>query len=260
VVAVTDVVWARVTAGFGLALAAAVLVPRTGDEGDVPGLGLLLVTGVLVGLATTGALYLVLRRDLGLPASIALFAVGYNALVVLVKFVFSPEALYEHSEAGSFEAWFDPSETGEAIIISSCVFALYALALMVIYRVCRRRLVERRRSSWKRVVVIAILTAAALFATGGIPLLLLFGGLEYVDFVFSSAVSGLVALALAGAVALAAVAFRSAAERAQLVGDVALLVSVFWIGLAFLALYHALWVVYVLVLTAIWPLKVITPK
>jgi hypothetical protein len=110
------------------------------------------------------------------------------------------------------------------------------------------------------VLVIAILSAAALFATGGIPLLLLFGGLEYVDFVFSSAVSGLVALALAGAVALAAVAFRSTAERARLVGDVALLVSVFWVGLAFLALYHALWVVYVLVLTAIWPLKVITPK
>jgi hypothetical protein len=37
-------------------------------------------------------------------------------------------------------------------------------------------------------------------------------------------------------------------------------VSVFWVGLAFLALYHALWVIYVLALTTIWPLKVITPK
>ena len=46
----------------------------------------------------------------------------------------------------------------------------------------------------------------------------------------------------------------------MLVGDAALLVSVFWLGLGFLALYHALWVVYVLVLTSIWPLKVITPK
>jgi hypothetical protein len=131
---------------------------------------------------------------------------------------------------------------------------------VVIYRVCRRRLVERRPPSWKRVLVITLLSGAVLFATGGIPLLLLFGGLEYLGFIFSSAVAGLVALALAGAVTLAAIAFRSTADRAALVGDVALLVSMFWIGLAFLALYHALWVVYVLVLTAIWPLKVITPK
>jgi hypothetical protein len=257
---VSAAVVAKITVGFGLALAAAVLVPRSADGGDVPELGLLLLIGVVVGLATTGALYLVLRRDLGLPATIALFAVGYNALVVLVKFVLSPEALYEHSEAGTLEAFIDPSDSVAATFISSSVFVLYAIALVVIYRVCRRRLVERRRPSWKRVLVIALLSGAVLFATGGLPLLLLFGGLEYIDFVFSSAVSGLVALALAGAVALAAVAFRSTAERAQLVGDVALLVSVFWIGLAFLALYHALWVVYVLVLTAIWPLKVITPK
>jgi hypothetical protein len=196
----------------------------------------------------------------GLPATLALFAVGYNALVVLVKFVLSPEALYEHSEAGTLKAYIDPNDSVAATFISASVFVLYAIALFVIYRICRRRLVERRRPSWKRVLVIAILSAAVLFATGGIPLLLLFGGLEYVDFVFSSAVSGLVALALAGAVTLAAIAFRSTAERAQLVGDVALLVSVFWVALAFLALYHALWVVYVLVLTAIWPLKVITPK
>jgi hypothetical protein len=36
--------------------------------------------------------------------------------------------------------------------------------------------------------------------------------------------------------------------------------SFFWIGLYFLALYHVLWVVYVLVLTSTWPLKVVTPK
>jgi len=256
----TAAVAAKVAVGFGLALLAAVFVPRTGGEGEVPELATLLATGVLVGAATTGALYLALRRDLGVPASIALFAVGYNALVVLVKFVLSPEALYEHSEAGTLEALIDPSDTLAATFISASVFVLYAAALGVVYRVCRRRLVERRRPSWKRVLVIALLTGAVLFATGGLPLLLLFGGLEYIDFVFSSAVSGLVALSLGGAVALAAVAFRSTAERAQLVGEVALLVSVFWIGLAFLALYHALWVVYVLVLTTIWPLKVITPK
>ena len=254
---------AKVAGGFGLAALAAVLLPRLADGGgEAPGLPTLLGTAVVVGALTTGALYVGLRRDLGLPQAVALYALGYNALVVFVKFVLSPEALYEHSESGTFEAFFDPSDPVAAALIAAAVFLLYALALFVIYRVCRRRLEARRPRTltWKRVLIVAVLTAALLFATGGVPLLVAFGGLEYLGFVFSSAVSLLVALALAGAVSLAGIAFRESAVRANALGDAALLVSVFWVGLGFLALYHALWVVYVLVLTSIWPLRVITPK
>jgi hypothetical protein len=59
---------------------------------------------------------------------------------------------------------------------------------------------------------------------------------------------------------LAALAFKGTADRAEAVGDAALLVSFFWIGLAFLALYHVLWVVYILALTVAWPLRVVVPK
>jgi hypothetical protein len=44
------------------------------------------------------------------------------------------------------------------------------------------------------------------------------------------------------------------------VADVGAIVSLFWLGLGFLALYHVLWVVYVLVLGSIWPLRTVTPK
>jgi hypothetical protein len=66
--------------------------------------------------------------------------------------------------------------------------------------------------------------------------------------------------ALAFAVALAGLALTSTAERARAIGDATLLASLFWVGVAYLALYHALWVVYVLVLTSLWPLKVVTTK
>ncbi|MGI9111507.1 MAG: hypothetical protein ACR2GT_04830 [Gaiellaceae bacterium] len=252
--------WVRIGGGFALAALAAVFVPRLGDaDAAVPELATLLATGVAVGALTTGALYLGLTRDLGLPQAVALFAVGYNALVVLVKFVLSPRGLYEVSEEGRYEAFVDPSTAGGATFVAASVFVLYALALTVIYRVCRRHL-GRAPTSWKRVLIVAALAAALLVATGGLPLLLAFGGLEYVGFVLASGVSLLVALALAGAVSLAGIAFRESAVRASLLGDATLLLNVFWVGLAFLALYHALWVVYVLVLTTIWPLKVITPK
>jgi hypothetical protein len=107
--------------------------------------------------------------------------------------------------------------------------------------------------------------ALALAAAGGafvlaIPAAAFSGGLEYLEFVFSSGVSLVIALALAGATSLAVLAFRDVAERAALVGDAAVLVNFFWIGLFFLGLYHALWVVYVLALAATWPLKVVVPK
>jgi hypothetical protein len=255
----TATVVAKIGGGFALAALAAVLVPRLQDDGSAPALSTLLLSAVCVGALTTGVLYVALTRDLGVPQTAALCAVGYNALVVLVKFVLGPQALYEHSEAGSFEAWVDPGDFWGAVSISLAVLALYALALYVIYRICRRRLVSRS-FSWRRALIVAVLAAAVLFAGGWIAFLLLWGGLEYVGFVLSSGVSGLVALMLAGAITLASLAFRESAVRAAALGDAALLVSVFWIALAFLALYHVLWVVYVLVLTTIWPLKVITPK
>jgi len=253
--------WVKIGAAFGVAALAAAFVPRAGDgSSEVPGLATLLVTGALVGLLTTSALFVVLRRDLGLPLAVTLFAVGYNALVVLVKFVLGPRSVYEASVQGKLNGFVDPSDASAALAIACGLFFLYAVVLFVVYRIARRVRMGRRPVRVKRAVVVAVVASAVVVATGGVPFLMLFGGLEYAGYVFTTGVSGLVALALGIAIWLAAKTFLGTAERAQVVGDAALIVSVFWVGLAFLALYHALWVVYVLALTTIWPLKVITPK
>src|SRR5205085_1233591 len=113
-----------------------------------------------------------------------------------------------------------------------------------------------------KVGLYAVLFLLGIGSGGAILILLLplFGGLDYLDFVFSSGVSLLVALALAAATAFAALAFDATSKRAHALGDATMYMSFFWVGLYFLALYHVLWVVYVLVLTSIWPLKVVTPK
>ena len=112
-------------------------------------------------------------------------------------------------------------------------------------------------------MLVAIALSVLVAASGSalfLVLLPLAAGFGYLDFVFSSSLSVLVGLALAGATALAALAFDSTSRRASVVGDASLFTSFFWVGLYFLALYHVLWVVYVLVLTSIWPLRVVTPK
>ena len=70
----------------------------------------------------------------------------------------------------------------------------------------------------------------------------------------------MVAAALAIAATLIGSAFRALERRPQVVPEVGAIVSLFWLGLGFLALYHVLWIVYVLVLGSIWPLKTVVPK
>ena len=252
----------RLRLGFilaGLLSLGAILALPDGD-GDTPPVQTLVGVAGTVGLVTGIALYVGLRRELGLPASIALFAVGYNLLVILVKFVIGPQALYDASESGNVTR--DLGDEGMAAITAIGVGAAYLGAFWFLYRLARRTVEDKPPASVTRWVVGA-LVVVVLFVSGVIPILLLlfaFAGGEYVSFVFGSAASLVAGVALALALALAQLTLSSTADRARAVGDATLLASVFWVGAAYLALYHALWVVYILVLTSIWPLKVVTSK
>jgi hypothetical protein len=191
-------------------------------------------------------------------------------IVIVVKFVLAPRGFYEVNQLRQLDGWISIDDPIMATLAAALVFALYAGAYVVLYRLFRSRLEHldvhdplprvftRRRLVW------AIVIGVLVLASGGGALVLLViplgAGYEYLDFVFSSTLSLLIALALAGATGLATLAFHSASKRATVVGDAALFMGFFWLGLFFLALYHVLWVVYVLVLTSIWPLKVVTPK
>jgi hypothetical protein len=251
----------RLGVGFVAAgvLAAAAIYVLPGGGGETPPESTLVGVAVAVAAITGTALFVGLRFDLGLPLSIALYAVGYNLLVVLVKFVLGPRALYEASEAGKVTS--DLGKDDVTVMTALGIAALYLLAFFVLYRLARRRLVGR--GAGKRAWIVGGLVLLLVFLSGLLPALLLIflltGG-EYVGFVFSSAGSLVAGVALAGAVVLARLALVDTAERARAIGDATLLASLFWVGVAYLALYHALWVVYVLVLTSLWPLKVVTSK
>lgn len=258
---------------FALAGVAAALVLRGDGGGEAtPPVETLVLAGSLITALTIGALWWGLRSDLGLPAKVAVYAVGFNALVVLVKFVLAPSGFYEVNRSVPLEVLFvRPDDPAGALAIGMIVLGLYLGAYWAIYELARRW-VERTAALDRpegrirtRHVVVAMAVGGLLIAgTGGALVLLLplalFDGLEYLHFVFTSSLSLVIGFALAGATALAALAFRSVAERAAVVGDAAVLLSFFWLGLYFLALYHALWVVYVLILTSIWPIKVVVPK
>lgn len=260
--------WAKVVAGFGAAglLTTAMLM---GDDvrdlaarTPVPPPSLLLGVGLVIAACTTAAVYWGVRTDLGLPVRTALYAVGYNALVVLAKFVLAPQGIYELNQRVTFETFFPFDDLVGAVLAAVAVLLLYLAVFTLIYRHFRRQVAARRGRGSLTVLIVAAVLFAVSVATGTVVfgVLLAATGLEYVGYVFSSAASLLVGLALAGATALVVLAFRDVRDRVRVVGDASVIVAFFWLGLFVLVLYHALWVVFILLLTAVWPLKVVIPK
>ena len=254
-----------------LSLAVVAFVPRTvSSSGDVPPVGMLLTTATIVGVICAVLLFWGLRSDLGLPGTAAVYAVAFNVLVILVKLGLAPHGFYEVNQSRDLDGIVSIDNGLMAMLAAAAIFVLYVSVYLVVYRYFRVKVEHLapedpipRFVSGRAVVIGVVVGTFLLIGSGGALLLLLVpiaAGFDYVDFVFSSSLSLLIAVMLACATALAAAAFNSAADRARLVGDASVFMSFFWVGLYFLALYHALWVVYVLVLTSIWPLKVVTPK
>jgi hypothetical protein len=196
--------------------------------------------------------------------------VVFNVLVIVVKLGLAPRGFYEVNQVRNLDSTFSIDNGLMALIAAGVIFSLYVAAYLVLYRTFRTRVEHLashdpvpRFATTRSIVSVVVILTILLVASGGGLLLLIFplaGGLDYLDFVFSSSLSLMVGVILACATAFAAMAFNSTSERARLVGDASVFMSFFWVGLYFLALYHVLWVVYVLVLTSIWPLKVVTPK
>lgn len=263
--------WAKLLAGFGTAALVTLAVLRFPGEAPEPPLSLLFAVGLVIAVCTTAAVYWGVRHDLGLPARTALYAVGYNALVVVAKFVVAPRGIYRLNEEVPLESFFPFTDPGGAVLTAVAVLLLYLGVLTLIYRYFRRKIVSRdrrrlrdrlrgRRNVTLLVVGVVLFAAGAGTATVVSAVVVAGSGLTYLSYVFTSAASLVVGLAVAGATALAVLAFRDVRDRVQVVGDASVIVGFFWLGLFVLVLYHALWVVFILVLTAVWPLKVVIPK
>ena len=253
--------WLKVSIAFALALLAVYFLPGDGNS-ETPPTDTLLLVAVTIAFVTTVAIWLGLRFDLGFPTAVIVYTIGWNVLVVLAKFAFGPRGFYEVNQEVDIEVLLVSLEDPlGAVLGGALIFALYAGVYALIYFGFRGG-VSKTPIVVGSLIVGAILLSAAsgAFVLLLIPLFLAEGGFDYLHYVFTSSVSLVVGLMLAGAVTLAMLAFRSAAQQARVVGDAAILVSLFWVGLAFLAVYQALWVVYILVLTSIWPLKTVTPK
>jgi hypothetical protein len=263
--------WITLVVAVGLALAAIALFPRSG--GDSPPLASLALIGAVIAGVTTAALSVIVRRDLRLPARAATSLALAFVLIALVKFVLAPLGLYEVNAVRALEdVGGTVGDPAGATITAAIVFGLYALGYRIVYWLghdgkapALRRGAARERAPGSRsrrmivVIVVVVLGLLALSWLWIVALLVLTAPRQYLEFVFSSGAGLLVAAALVGAATLIGRAFRTLERHPEIV-DLGATVTLFWLGLGFLALFHALWIVYVLVLGSIWPLRTVVPK
>ena len=265
---ITGRVWIKVLLAFALAAAATLVPMLTAGTGAGPPLATLVGVGSLVAVLTGAGLYLVVRRDLRLGTAAAICAAGGGVLIVTVKFVLSPFGLYEMNARKPLEALGASVGTGAGtMLVAGLVCTLYITAYGVIYRVVTGLMVTGRPVSdlGLKIITIAVgvLVFGSVFGGGAIAAMVtvvFWDALNYVTVVAASSVGVAVGVTLAITSALTAAVFHDAGKRERVVGDATLTVSVFWLGIAFLALYHVLWVIYILILVTLWPLKVVTPK
>jgi hypothetical protein len=260
--------WITLAVATALALVAIVRFPSSG--GDAPPLASLALIGSVVTGVTSVALYAIVRRDLGFPARVAASLAIAFALIGIVKFVLAPSGLYEVNAVRALDDLFGSvANTMGAVFTGAAVFGLYAIGYRIAARLGRRDAPWRRgrragRRSRGGGLVVALLFAAVIVITGGgivlVALLLVTAPRQYLEFVFSSWAGLGIALALLAAATLVHQAFARLGRRPELVAEIGAVVTLFWLGLGFLALYHVLWIVYVLVLGSIWPLRTVTPK
>jgi hypothetical protein len=233
-----------------------------------PSVAMLLGVGLVLIAAASVGVYLGIRSGLGLAAKVAIYAVGFNGLILLVKFVLAPYGIYDLNRTVPVSSIAPFTEPFAAVLAGGLVFLLYFAVFGLVYRVARARAGYARRPRRRnpRVIVVLWIAGSLLMAAAAglgvllLPLLPAVTGGDYVSYVFSSSASLAVGLTLATATWLAGRTFGAATQDPRAVGDAALLSSLFWFGLSFIALYHFLWVVYLLVLVSIWPLRVVVPK
>lgn len=260
--------WLTLVVAAGLALVAIALFPRSG--GDSPPLASLALIGAVVASVMTAALYAIVRRDLRVPPRLAVSLAIAFALIALVKFVLAPLGLYEVNAVRALDDIIGSlADPGGAALTAGAVFGLYVLGYAIVYRAgygdrtpLRRGGADRARRPIGTMTMIVgiVLGLLAVSSVGLLVLVILNAPRQYLEFVFSSGAGLIVAAALAVAATLLGFTFRALGRHPRVLADVGTVVTLFWLGLGFLALYHVLWIVYVLVLGSMWPLRTVVPK
>ena len=268
---------------FSLAGGAAVFILPTIAHvfgGNQPNLIQLSITGIAL-IALTSVLLNYSAEVIGLGRSWVVLALIYNALIIIIKFILSPNSLYSQtivqSEALSV-THFDPNNYTSYGFIATGVAGLYIGVFAAIYFMYKRKVNReldtdneaskpkiKEKNVWIIVIVsvlglIASIISGAYVALIVVPLILLDGPLSYLNNVLLSYAGLLIMPAIGVGIFTVAAAFKQAKNTSIEMRDGTIIASFFLLGLYLIIIYHILWIIYMIVMMSMWPFKTIAPS
>lgn len=222
-----------------LGLGAVLLLPEVAPVlpwGDRPEPNEVQLAVTSLGVLVVTALYLTAAQGAtGLSRSWLALAFGYNALIVVVKFILSPASFHN-----------SPGVTlSEHLWVGVTVMVLYALALTAVYVVARRNQQPRRWGWPSKLVLVLALLVLALVSRYVAAVALGRAASEYLRDIFVSAGPWLPLLIVAASF-LAVEAFDRVAHPGGGHPPAESLRRAFAVGLGLVVTYHGLWVVFML--------------
>jgi hypothetical protein len=241
-----------------IGLLSLIAVGKTSTE-PIPPTWLFSAAGILVAGVSAIAIYIAAQRP-ALPERAAITLAAAFACIAIAKFTFAPLGFYQENQNSALDTPAGPEPM--VLLIAGGVLLVYIAVLRVIYRAFGRvRAVRQKKPLTIGLVLVTVASAAWLVVVAPIlAALVAIGPLRYLQLVFTSALGAAVALTLLFATGLVAMSFSSARDRADVVSRASMLASILWVATAFVLLFHVLWVVFLLSLMAVWPLRTVTPK
>jgi hypothetical protein len=226
------------------------------DAVDVPPAWLFAASGIVMAGIGGIAVWLACARSRLVSRSAIALGAAF-ACMGIAKFALAPLGFLDENRDRRITIFF--GQRTLIVTMGIVVLALYVVVIWVISRIARRRLGDASRFRLSAFVG-GLLGLAAIGL--GLPFVLLVAGgpLSYLTFVFTSAAGLGVTIALMAAIGLVTHAFLTAQDRAQVLARASMLATAASIAIAFVLLFQVLWVVFMLTIIAVWPLRIVTPK
>lgn len=250
--------WLIILVSAVVSLVALLVLVSVAKDGrtDVPPAWLFAASGIVVAGICGSAVWLAAMQSRLVPRSAIALAAAFGCIAV-AKFALAPFGFFDENRGRTIEIFLGQ----QALIVTTglAVLVLYVAAIYGIKWIATRRHFDAPKIRVSAVAGV-VLGLAAIGVALPVAVIASEGPRFYLSFVFTSAVGLGVTIALMTAIGLVTAAFLTAEDRAQVLVRASMLTTAAWIAISFVILFQVLWVVFMLTLIAVWPLRTVTPK
>ena len=232
-----------------------VIVSMQDQGAKTPPTSMFAAAGILMSIVGFVTVAIAARR-VGTTVRAAITLGGGFAAIALAKFAMGPTALYQGNQRSDISSFAGLDSGALVPWIAVSVLVLYVGAVWFLAAAFRPA-APPDGPSYKPAV--ACLVIAVVGGVGTAIFVTTAAG-DYLAFIVTGLEATGIAVALFAATFLVAAAFRDTARRSRVLGATSMYVTVVWVAIGFLLVFQVLWIVFLLAVVTVWPLRTVTPK